>query len=346
MLRVFFIFIFLLSQFVLAQSNIIVDESLLRSNTKKNPTAPPTKQPAKTITKIQSKKTPITTTKTKPTSNVTTKKITPATKKIVPIAKPQTPTPAPSTAPVLEKKPIPVAQPEIKNEKLKLDNTKTNEIPPLTEEELKEPVSSKSNIPMEPKLELENETTDKDSSNSMSANASADKTRFKNRKAFTVDYNTWYEILKIKDKTTSTYGDSKSHYFGVGFYYDYTVYEEKLGYAFSLGAIFGNAQAGTVNTGEYYERRIPWLGYRAGGRVFFRANNRIDIGPALLIQYKETKWPEETNFQVMPQANPQYFIYIDTRWRISYPLELIQSFGIHTRQQALVWRLGINYTLN
>lgn len=346
MLRVFFIFIFFLSQFVLAQSNIIVDESLLRSNTKKTPTTPPPKTPAKIITKTPPKKTPINNTKPKPTSTVTTKKITPATKKITPVAKPQSPPPAPLPVPVIEKKPTPVALPEIKAEKLKLDNTKANEIPPLTEEELKEPVSSKSNIPTEPKLELENEITDKDSSNSMSANASADKTRFKNRKAFTVDYNTWYEILKIKDKTNSTYGDSKSHYFGVGFYYDYTVYEEKLGYAFSLGAIFGNAQAGTVNTGEYYERRIPWLGYRAGGRVFFRANNRIDIGPALLIQYKETKWPEETNFQVMPQANPQYFIYVDTRWRISYPLELIQSFGIHTRQQALVWRLGINYTLN
>lgn len=345
MLRYLFTFVFFLSQLMFAQSNIIVDESLLRATPKKAPPAPPAKPPTKVITKSQPKKIPVNNIKPKASPTATIKKNIPTSKKTTPVAKPQQPTPVEPTIPVVEKKITPAATPEIKTEKLKLDNSKTNEIPPLTEEELKEPFGAKSNIPVESKLELDSEKSDKESTNSMSATAT-NKTRFKNRKAFTVDYNTWYEILKIKDKTNLTYGDSKSHYFGVGFYYDYTVYEEKLGYAFSLGAIFGNAQSGTVNTGEYYERRIPWLGYRAGGRVFFRANNRIDIGPALIIQYKETKWPEETNFQVMPQTNPQYFIYVDTRWRISYPLELIQSFGVHTRQQALVWRLGINYTLN
>ncbi|NUM58789.1 MAG: hypothetical protein HUU56_09170 [Bdellovibrionaceae bacterium] len=211
-------------------------------------------------------------------------------------------------------------------------------------------VQKKVTLPEELKLDPEPEETksidnNEDLPNRISSKLST-KPKFKNRKAFTIDYNTWYEVLKIKDKTNSTYSDSKTHYFGVGFYYDYTVYEEKYGYAISPGIVTGNAQAGTQGSGEYYERRIPWLGYRLGGRLFFRANNRIDIGPAFIAQYKTTKWPEETQYQVMPQVNPQYFIYLDTRWRISYPLELIQSFGVHTRQYALVWRLGINYTLN
>lgn len=234
--------------------------------------------------------------------------------------------------------PVKIAEPKLK---LSPTTEKKESIPPLSEEDLNTPINTnKTEETKEPSISSENNTSSTNLTNDL------DRPKYKNRKAWTVDYNTWYEMLIIKDKTASTYSESKSHYFGVGFYYDYTVYEEKYGYAGSLGFIAGNAQAGTINTGEYYERRISWLGYRAGGRLFVRANNRIDIGPALIIQYKNTNWPEETNYKVMSQANPQYFMYLDTRWRISYPLELIQSFGFHTRQYALVWRLGINYTFN
>lgn len=322
---------FVLICFFLAFSSSaqIVDENSLvaKPKAKKNTTIhKPKTTTTKTPAPSSSKKvnTPKTSSQIKPVKSATT---TPVPTKTAPAPQqsaPQQPKPTLQQTPpppkAISTKPAP-------DSNLKLSPAPKEEIPPLSEEDLKKE-SSKDSTP-ENSLTLEDE-----------------RPKFKNRKAWTVDYNTWYEMLIIKDKTTSTYGESKSHYFGVGFYYDYTVYEEKFGYAGSIGFITGNAQAGTINTGEYYERRVSWMGYRAGGRLFVRANNRIDIGPSLIIQYKDTKWPEESNYKVMSQANPQYFMYIDTRWRISYPLELIQSFGAHTRQYALVWRLGINYTFN
>lgn len=140
--------------------------------------------------------------------------------------------------------------------------------------------------------------------------------------------------------------EGTSHYFGISFNYDFTVYRERWGYAFNVGAITGNAQAGTKDSGDYYERRVVWTGFRGGGRLFWRANNRIDLGLGFLAQSKSTKWPEEENFIVMSQANPHYFYYLDTRWRLNYRYELVQSFGTHLRSYALAWMLGLTYTLN
>jgi hypothetical protein len=170
--------------------------------------------------------------------------------------------------------------------------------------------------------------------------------RFKNRHAFTVDYSTWYETLKIKNKATNALGEGNSHYFGIAFNYDFTVYREKYGYAITVGGVTGNAQSGTKDSGDYYERRIVWTGFRGGGRLFFRANNRVDLGLGFMAQTKSTNWPEEDAYVVVPQANPQYFYYIDTRWRLNYRYEIVQSFGAHLRSYALSWLLGVTYTLN
>lgn len=315
MLRLVLIYFFV----ALYSSAQIVDESSLvakpkpRTTTKQKATSNP-QSPEKKASSVKTSTTqkPVKT-QIQPSASLKTKAAPSQHEK--PSVPPPTQLPTPTQSP----KAITTKPANEQNLKLTPVPNPTEDLPPLTEDD-----DIKSNT-----LAIEN-----------------DRPRFKNRKAWTVDYNTWYEMLIIKNKTSSSYSESKSHYFGVGFYYDYTVYEEKFGYAGSLGFIAGNAQAGTINTGEYYERRISWMGYRAGGRVFVRANNRVDIGPGLIIQYKNTSWPEETNYKVMSQTNPQYFMYIDTRWRVSYPLELIQSFGVHTRQYALVWRLGINYTFN
>lgn len=276
----------------------------------------------------------------------------------------------PQTQPIEKSNTAKKAQPRSQkmNEGLTFSD-ETPQIPPLSEEETNSPVIVPPTIPsppqqvsnpkkqkIRPPLKLDESSGREEPKNPMDVDptanssnteqATANKTKFKNRKAITIDYNTWYETIKILNSSTSAYSDTKSHYFGIGISYDHTVYEEKYGYAFSLGAISGNAQSGIVNTGEYYERRIAWLGYRAGGRFFVRANTRIDIGPSILVQFKDTKWPEEATFKVMPQINPQYFFFLDTRWRISYPLELVQSFGFHTRQYSMIWKLGFNYTLN
>ncbi len=173
-----------------------------------------------------------------------------------------------------------------------------------------------------------------------------DEPRFKNRHAFTLDYTTWYETLRMNARSNKSLIEANTHYFGVAFSYDFTVYREKYGYAVSVGGVTGNAQAGTKDSGEYYERRIVWTGYRGGARLFFRANNRIDLGLGFLAQTKSTKWPEEEAYTVLPQSNPQYFYYLDTRWRLNYRYELVQAFGTHLRSYALAWMLGINYTLN
>jgi len=171
-------------------------------------------------------------------------------------------------------------------------------------------------------------------------------TRFKNRHGFTVDYTTWYETLKLTNLANKNLTEGNSHYFGVSFNYDFTVYRERWGFALNVGAITGNAQAGTKDSGDYYERRIVWTGFRGGGRLFWRANNRIDLGLGFLAQSKSTKWPEEENYVVISQANPHYFYYLDTRWRLNYRYELVQSFGTHLRSYALAWMLGLTYTLN
>lgn len=173
-----------------------------------------------------------------------------------------------------------------------------------------------------------------------------DGVRFKNRHALSIDYSTWYEMFKMTEMTSRKLTESNSHYFGVAFSYDYTIYREKYGFAFSLGGVTGNAQAGTKDSGDYYERRVPWTGYRGGGRLFFRASNRIDLGFGFVAQSKTTAWPQSNTFSIIPQPNPQYFYYLDSRWRLNYRYELIQSFGAHLRSYALAWMLGISYTLN
>lgn len=183
--------------------------------------------------------------------------------------------------------------------------------------------------------------------NTSSTDLSGEKpVRFKNRHGLSVDYTTWYETLKFTNVATKGLVEGNSHYFGISFNYDFTVYRENWGYAFNVGAITGNAQAGTKDSGDYYERRIVWTGFRAGGRMFWRANNRIDLGLGFLAQSKSTKWPVEDNYIVMSQANPHYFYYLDTRWRLNYRYELVQSFGTHLRSYALAWMLGLTYTLN
>lgn len=239
--------------------------------------------------------------------------VTPAARKPVPTTAPlpATPAPAPVQRPVVAPTPRPAPQPST-------------------------PTPA-------PKAEATASTSDAQSSTDLIGDPAG---KFKNRHGFTVDYTTWYETMKLTNLATKGLVEGNTHYFGLSFNYDYTVYRERWGFAVNVGAVTGNAQAGTKDAGDYYERRVVWTGFRGGGRLFWRANNRIDLGLAFLAQSKSTKWPEEENFVVVPQANPQYFYYLDTRWRLNYRYELVQSFGTHLRSYALAWMLGITYTLN
>lgn len=257
----------------------------------------------------------------RPTQKPVQRQVAPAKQQPRPVAKPA-PRPIPAPAPPVVQKPTPAPTP----------------VPAPVQR----PVAVPQPTPA-PQPKAETSTADASSSTDLSDDKP---TRFKNRHGFTVDYTTWYETLKLTSVATKSLMEGTSHYFGVSFNYDFTVYRERWGYAFNVGAITGNAQAGTKDSGDYYERRIAWTGFRGGGRLFWRANNRIDLGFGFLAQSKSTKWPEEENFIVVPQANPHYFYYLDTRWRLNYRYELVQSFGTHLRSYALAWMLGLTYTLN
>lgn len=243
--------------------------------------------------------------------------------------------PAPKPAPVIVKKPAPVQK----------SITTTPLAPAPTQQPIATPITRPS-APTAPPPIPKPEAPPAAAAQSTAEVINEPVSRFKNRHGFTVDYTTWYETMKLTHVASRSLVEGTSHYFGVSFNYDFTVYRENWGYALTAGAVTGNAQAGTKDSGDYYERRIVWTGFRGGGRIFWRANNRIDLGLGFLAQSKSTKWPEEENYVVVPQANPHYFYYIDTRWRLNYRYELVQSFGTHLRSYALAWMLGITYTLN
>jgi hypothetical protein len=312
------------SQPTLAQQYIDID---LAPPTKPKQ-APPKPQPAQPIAKKPTPKLPpkppsIPT--PRPTQKPVARPAAPTQQQIAPVARPAPPRPPIKTAAPAVRKPAPTA-------------TQV----PVPAAPTQRPVA----IPTPPQPAPKAETASSAGGRN-SVDIIGDPTgKFKNRHGFTVDYTTWYETMKLTNLATKALVEGTSHYFGVSFNYDFTVYRERWGYALNVGAVTGNAQAGTKDSGDYYERRIVWTGFRGGARLFWRANNRIDLGLGFLAQSKSTKWPEEENYVVVPQANPHYFYYLDTRWRLNYRYELVQSFGTHLRSYALAWMLGLTYTLN
>jgi len=186
------------------------------------------------------------------------------------------------------------------------------------------------------------------SSNSSSsrANTSKTSTKSKTKMAVGLDYNSWFEILKLKD-SSGTSSDMKAQYYGIGINYDHTVYEKTWGYGFLGGYAQGYGLAGqSSSSGTYYEKRVPWTAYRVGARIFTRMNTRLDMGLALLTQFRKTSWKTENGFEPSTVANPLSGFFIETRWRLNYKLELVQSFGQYSKDSSMVWRIGMNYTLN
>lgn len=272
----------------------------------------------------------------------------PAAKKTIAPAQKPNPTQA---APTTTKKPAPTtppvtAKPQVTSPTTKPQLPRPVVAPPPAQKPVATPAPRPANPTPQPPSQPAIEASATAGAENTLADAGDTPTRFKNRHGFTVDYTTWYETMKLSQLSTKSLVEANTHYFGISFNYDFTVYRENWGYAFTLGAITGNAQAGTKDAGDYYERRVVWTGFRGGGRLFWRANNRIDLGMGFVAQSKSTKWPEETNFIVVPQPNPHYFYYLDTRWRLNYRYELVQSFGTHLRSYALAWMLGLTYTLN
>lgn len=168
---------------------------------------------------------------------------------------------------------------------------------------------------------------------------------YKTKKAFGVDYNSWFESLNFKssDSTSST----KSQYYGFGLNYDLTFYEKDWGYGFLFGYAQGFAVAGqSGDSSSYYQKRAAWTALLGGGRIFTRVNSRFDLGLNVLTQLRQTGWKSSGGFDPITPTNPLTGFFAEARWRINYRYEIVQSFGQFTKDNSMAWRVGANYTLN
>ncbi len=172
------------------------------------------------------------------------------------------------------------------------------------------------------------------------------KRELKPKKAINLDYNSWSEMLYVTDSSGQKYG-AKASYYGIGIGYDYTHYYSQWGYGYYAGLMQGYSIAGDSGAQDfYYQKRIPWTALRASARTFTRLNKRIDVGLALVAIYRQTKWGNDAGFTPVALPNPATGLFIDTRWRLNYKLEVIQSIGTFMKDTGTFWRLGANYTIN
>lgn len=162
------------------------------------------------------------------------------------------------------------------------------------------------------------------------------------RKSVVVDYNSWFETIRIKGPTTY---ETKALLYGLGASYEYALFHSSWGWASSLGIIQGSAVAGDVSeTSSYYARRVPLNIFRFGGRLFQRVNPRFDLGVTTSVLFTLTPWPIDRNFSVEASNGLMIGGFVEGRWRLDRQWELLQSFGTYSRGPSLAWRLGASYS--
>jgi len=170
--------------------------------------------------------------------------------------------------------------------------------------------------------------------------------KFKDKQAIGIDYNSWFELMTIADAAGNKF-TTKAIYNGIGVGYDHTVYQSESGFGYNIGYVQGFGVAGKASeTGTYYQKRAPWSAIRGGGRYFARINRRIDLGVALTALFRQNKWGDDSGFSPEASPNPITGMFIDSRWRLNYKLEVLQSIGTFAKDTGIVWRLGVNYTIN
>lgn len=183
-------------------------------------------------------------------------------------------------------------------------------------------------------------------SSSWAQKSSTSEKSFKPKQAVGLDYNSWFEMLTLSDSAGNK-SSTKAIYNGVGVSYDYTSYQSDSGFGYNVGYVQGFGVAGNASeTGTYYQKRAPWSAFRGGGRYFSRINRRIDLGIALTALFRQNKWGEDSGFSPEASPNPITGLFIDTRWRLNYKLEVLQAIGTFGKDTGMVWRLGVNYTVN
>ncbi|RYZ68944.1 MAG: hypothetical protein EOP09_08595 [Proteobacteria bacterium] len=162
-----------------------------------------------------------------------------------------------------------------------------------------------------------------------------------------VEYNSWFEKLKITDTATNTFQDSKAEYYGFSVNYErnfyYSTWGWGLGGGFGQGTAVGGEKAGTL---QYFQARVPWATLRVMPRLFYRWNPQTDLGVDLMTLFKSAKWPGETDTKsVVSGSEVVAGAFIDLRVRFNVKLEMIQSFGMLYKDESSYWRLGLGYRL-
>lgn len=163
------------------------------------------------------------------------------------------------------------------------------------------------------------------------------------RKSVSLDYNSWFESLKVQSGG-STY-QTKALLYGAGLSYEYSIYKSDWGWGFLVGIMQGYGIAGSSSdTSSYYAKRVSLNLIRFGGRVFTRVGPRLDIGVAGIVNYRSTPWPIANGWEVKTGTNPLIGAFLDTRWRVNLRWDILQSLGAYNQDSSLAWRVGASYT--
>ncbi len=165
--------------------------------------------------------------------------------------------------------------------------------------------------------------------------------RFATRHGIALDYNSWFENIKI---TGGTPFQTKALLYGIGLTYEYNKLRSSWGWGVGAGWVHGFAVSGdATDTTTYYSKRVPLEIARFNSRIFLRINPRFDAGILACALYTITNWPTSNGFNVDKAGSLMMGGFLDTRWRLDGQWEIIQAFGTYNTGPSLAWRMGTSY---
>ncbi|MBC7371655.1 MAG: hypothetical protein H7326_08825 [Bdellovibrionaceae bacterium] len=167
------------------------------------------------------------------------------------------------------------------------------------------------------------------------------------RGLITLEYNSWFEKLKISDSGTGVSQDSQAEYYGFGLNYERNFYQPNWGWGIGGGLAMGTAVGGDkAGALQYFQARVPWTTARFVPRIFFRWNPQTDLGLDIMTLYKTAKWPGDTGSKTIVSGSEIVAgAFVDLRVRFNVKLEMIQSFGMLYKDESMFWRMGLGYRL-
>lgn len=163
----------------------------------------------------------------------------------------------------------------------------------------------------------------------------------KRKKGVVVNYHHFYETYQALKN--GSYYEDESMLYGFGVSYEDNWYSGKIGWGYQAELAQGVAVAGTAGNSRYYQTRVPFQIIAVGGRFFKRWNAFFEIGPSVVVQYKNMKWPDDSGYQVQAPQNPTLGVYLEVRTRLNTQFDLIQKVGLLGKSKIASWNLGVGY---